>query len=124
VQHNVLERYPTAPLHVYAIWTDKRFFDSRDQWDAAGLVDRRVTHLWDGDDIAGDWLVGHDPGFRGGDWDAYALFRPDAKWTASSPPRPASSGSTVIGSSDDLAAAIGPLLTAGAAAVPRSTMAG
>jgi hypothetical protein len=122
VQQNVLERYPTAPIHVYAIWTDKRFFDSRDQWDAAGLVDRRVTHLWDGDDIAGDWLVHHDPDFRGGDWDAYALFGPTALWTSSSPPRPASSGSTVIGSSDALASAIGPLLTPGAATVPRSTM--
>ena len=124
MQQNVLERYPSARLRVYAIWTDKRFFDSRDQWDAAGLVDRRVTHLWDGDDIAGEWLVGNDPGFHGGDWDAYALFRPDALWTASSPPRPASSGSTVIGSADDIAATIGPLLTAGAASVPRSTMPG
>ena len=122
MQQNVLERYPTAALHVYAVWTDKRFFDSRDQWDAGGLVDRRVTHLWDGDDVAGGWLVDHDPGFQGGDWDAYALFPPAAQWTASSPPRPASSGSTVIGSSDTLAAAVRPLLTAGAAAVPRSTI--
>jgi hypothetical protein len=124
VQQNILERYPSAPIHVYAIWTDKRFFDSRDQWDAAGLVDRRVTHLWDGDDVTGDWLVDHDPGFGGHDWDAYALFGPPAVWTASSPPRPASSGSSVIGSSDALAAAIVPLLNPGAAAAPRSTMRG
>lgn len=124
MQQNVLDRYPSAQIRVYAIWTDKRFFDSRDQWDAAGLVDRRVTHLWDGDDLAGDWLVNHDPGFEGRDWDAYALFGPSALWTASTPPRPASSGSTVIGSSDALGSAIVPLLNPGAAAAPRSTMAG
>jgi hypothetical protein len=109
VQREILERHPTARLKVYAVWTDKRFFDSRAQWDAAGLVDKRVTHLWDGDDLSGRWLVEHAPGFRGGDWDAYALFGPDATWSATLP-SPVSSGSTVIGSSDELAGAIAPLL--------------
>jgi hypothetical protein len=55
--------------------------------------------------------VEHAPDFRGGDWDAYALFGPDATWSATLP-RPVSSGSTVIGSSDELATAIAPLLAA------------
>jgi hypothetical protein len=59
VQRNILERHPSVRLRVYAIWTDKRFFDSRAQWDAASLVDKRVTHLWDGDDLSGRWLVEH-----------------------------------------------------------------
>ena len=53
MQRNILERHPSVRLRVYAIWTDKRFFDSRAQWDAASLVDTRVTHLWDGDELAG-----------------------------------------------------------------------
>jgi hypothetical protein len=111
VQRNILERHPSVRLRVYAIWTDKRFLDSRAQWDAASLVDNRVTHLWDGDDLSGRWLLKHAPDFRGGDWDAYALFGPDATWSATLP-RPVSSGSTVIGGSDELAAAIAPLLAA------------
>lgn len=109
MQHNLLERYPGARLRVYAIWTDKRFFDSRDRWDAAGLVDRRVTHLWDAPDLSGNWLVEHAPDYHAGDWDAYALFGPEARWDQTLP-SPLSSGSTVIGSSDDLARAIAPLV--------------
>ncbi|MGH7747338.1 MAG: hypothetical protein ACREQ5_21655 [Candidatus Dormibacteria bacterium] len=115
MQHNVLERYPRARIRVYAVWTDKRFFDSRDKWDAAGLVDRRVTHLWDGPDLAGQWLVDHAPDFRGGDWDAYALFGPETTWTRT-PPTLVSSGSTVIGSSDELARAMVPLVAGAASA--------
>jgi hypothetical protein len=111
VQDNLLARYPRAGLRVYALWTDKRFFDSRDEWDSGGLVDHRVVHLWDGSDLAGDWLVNHVPDDQGGDWDTYLLFGPKATWT--SVPRPLlSSGSTVIGSRDQLRAAIAPLLRA------------
>jgi hypothetical protein len=111
VQHTILERHPGSRLRVYAIWTDKLPFDSRRQWDAAELVDPRVMHLWDGDDLSGRWLTGHAPDFHGGDWDAYALFGPDARWTTALT-APLSSGSPVIRTSDELAAAIGPLLTA------------
>jgi hypothetical protein len=70
-------------------------------------------HLWDGGDLSGRWLVGHAPDFHGGDWDAYALFGPGARWTTGLT-APLSSGSPVIRRSDELAAAIGPLLTASA----------
>jgi len=53
--------------------------------------------------------VHHLPGYRGNDWDAYALFGPDAEWTAAPPPV-LSSGSNVIDRTDALQAAIGPLL--------------
>jgi hypothetical protein len=46
-------------------------------------------------------------------FDADALFGPDARWTTTLA-APLSPGLPVIGSSDDLAAAIGPLLTAAA----------
>jgi hypothetical protein len=109
VQDHILRAHPHARLAVYALWTDKLFFDSRTEWDTDGLVDRRVVHLWDGKDIAGDWLVANLPEYRGSDWDAYALFGPNAVWTKT--PHPLlSSGSTVIGSHDQLQAAILPIL--------------
>jgi hypothetical protein len=117
VQHTILERHLGSRLRVYALWTDKLPFDSRRRWDAAELVDRRVMHLWDGGDLAGRWLVDHARGFHGGDWDAYTLFGPDARWTTMLA-APLSSGSPVIGSSDQLAAAIGPLLTAAVGRAP------
>jgi hypothetical protein len=52
-----LERHPRASLRVYAIWAAKYGFDSRDQRDGGGLTNRRVVHLWDGPDIAGDCFV-------------------------------------------------------------------
>ena len=60
------------------------------------MTDRRVVHLWDGPDIAGDWFVAHEPGFQGNNWDAYLLFGPTATWTTRPGPL-ISSGSTVIG---------------------------
>jgi hypothetical protein len=110
VQDHILKTHPHAKLAVYALWTDKLFFDARSEWDTDGLVDRRVVHLWDGKDIAGDWLMTHLPDDQGGDWDAYLLFGPNATWTAA--PHPLlSSGSTVIGSHAQLQASILPLLT-------------
>ena len=96
-------------MRVYAIWVAKYGFDSRDQWDGGGLIDRRVVHLWDGPDIAGYWFVAHEPGFQGNDWDAYLLFGPTATWTAWPEPL-ISSGSTVIGQADTLAQSIAPLI--------------
>ncbi len=48
MQSEILATRPQAKLRVYAIWTSKLFGDARDRWDAAGLTDRRVVHLWDG----------------------------------------------------------------------------
>jgi hypothetical protein len=106
-----LERHPRASLRVYAIWAAKYGFDSRDQWDGGGLTDRRVVHLWDGPDIAGDWFVAHEAGFRGNDWDTYLLFGPSARWTTQPGPL-IGSGSPVIDQADALARSIAPLLQA------------
>jgi hypothetical protein len=112
VQSEILRAHPTARLRVYAIWTNKLFGDARRRWDAAGLTDPRVVHLWDGHDVSGDWLVGHVGGYQGGDWDSFLLFGPEATWTG----RPAplrGSGSPVDAQFDTLTRAIGPLLAAG-----------
>jgi hypothetical protein len=109
VHTQLLERYRSAKLRVYVIWTMKLTFDSRDQWDGGGLIDPRVVHLWDPQDLVGDWLVAHLPDDQAGDWDAYWLFGPTATWTAQPPPL-ISSGSSVIDTKDDLAHSISPLL--------------
>lgn len=96
-------------MRVYAIWTVKLTFDARDQWDGGGLTDPRVIHLWDQQDLVGDWFVAHLPANQANDWDAYWLFGSPATWTTQPPPL-ISSGSTVIGEKDALAQGIAPLL--------------
>lgn len=112
MRSDILAKHADARLIVYAIWTDKLFRDSRSQWDAGGLTDHRVVHLWDGRDISGSWLVHHLPGYRGNDWDAYALFGPDARWTDSSAPTPVASGSTIIDRFGQLQGAVSRVLSA------------
>jgi hypothetical protein len=96
-------------VRIYAIWTVKLTFDARDQWDGGGLSDPRVIHLWDQQDLVGDWFVAHLPANQASDWDAYWLFGSTATWTKQPPPL-ISSGSTVIGEKDALAQGIAPLL--------------
>jgi hypothetical protein len=111
VQSDILKAHPRAHLRVYAIWTKKLFGDARRRWDAAGLTDPRVEHLWDGNDVSGDWLVGHVSGYQSGDWDTYLLFGPEATWTSQPTPL-RSSGSPVAEQIDALSQAVSPLLTA------------
>lgn len=69
-----------------------------------------VTHLWDADNLVGQGFLdrlGVD--FGGLDDDFFLLFDRNATW-GPTPPRPVSTGATVIGQSDRLAAAIAPLL--------------
>ena len=49
------------------------FGDARSCWDAAGLTDPRVVHLWDAEDVSGGWLAANVAGYQGGDWDTYLL---------------------------------------------------
>ena len=118
MRSDILAKHPDARLIVYAIWTDKLFRDSRSQWDAGGLTDHRVVHLWDGRDISGSWLVHHLPDYQGNDWDAYALFGPGATWTDSSAPTPVASGSTITNRFDQLRGAVSRVLAAQAAGMP------
>jgi hypothetical protein len=109
VQSEILDTHPKARLRVYAIWVDKLFGDARNRWDAAGLTDPRVVHLWDAKDVGGGWLAANVDGYQGGDWDTYLLFGPDATWTSQPTPL-RGSGSPVDHQIDDLRRALAPLL--------------
>jgi len=109
VQSEVLTTHPNANLRVYAIWTSKLFGDARNRWDAAGLTDQRVTHLWDATNVSGEWLAANIEGHQGSDWDTYLLFGPDATWTAQPGPL-RSSGAPVDTEIDTLRQAVDPLL--------------
>jgi hypothetical protein len=111
VRTEILQKYRRARLRVYVVWTVKLAFDARNQWDGGGLTDPRVVHLWDPQDLLGDWFLAHQPDYQAGDWDAYLLFGPHATWHNEPPPL-ISSGGTVIGTSDQLASSIAPLLKA------------
>ena len=109
MQSQILSAHPNAKLKVYAVWANKLFGDGRDRWDAAGLTDHRVTHLWDGPDESGGWLAGNVSGYDGSDWDTYLLFGPDATWVAQ--PRPLlAGGGPVDAEIDALKQTIEPLL--------------
>jgi hypothetical protein len=74
------------------------------------MVDQRVTHFWDAGNVIGQPFLqrfGLDLG--GLDYDFFLLFDRGVTW-GTSPPRPVSSGATVIGDSDRLAHDIAPLL--------------
>jgi hypothetical protein len=111
VQSEILKSHPQARVRVYAIWTNKLFGDARGRWDAAGLTDPRVVHLWDGGDVSGAWLVDHVSGYQGGDWDTYLLYGPDATWTSQPAPL-RSSGSPVDNQVDQLEQSFNQLLSA------------
>ena len=114
MQSEILKAHPQARLRVYAIWVPKVFGDARHRWDAAGLTDPRVVHLWDEPNVSGEWLAANVQGHQGGDWDTYLLFGPDAIWTSQPTPL-RSSGSSVASEIDQLSRALSPLLTASAA---------
>jgi hypothetical protein len=85
------------------IWVKRWALDARAEIDGAGMVDPRVTHLWDaGNVIDQGFLDRFGVDFGGLDYDFFLLFGPDATWGAT-PPRPLSSGATVIGDSHRLA---------------------
>jgi hypothetical protein len=109
VQSDILNTHPQARLRIYAIWVNKLFGDARRRWDAAGLTDPRVVHLWDPQDVSGDWLAANLDGYQGSDWDTYLLFGPDATW-ASQPTPLRSSGGGVAAQIDQLSQALSPLL--------------
>jgi hypothetical protein len=92
------------------VWVNRWATDTRAEVDGAGMVDRRVTHFWDAGGVVGQELLdrlGVD--FGGLDYDFFLLFDRDATW-GTDPPRPRSSGATVIGDSEHLAAGVASLL--------------
>jgi hypothetical protein len=92
------------------VWVHRWGTDTRGEIDGAGMVDPRVTHLWDTGNVIGQpFLERSRVEFDGLDYDFFLLFGPDAVW-GQTPPRSLSSGATVIGSSDRLANAAAALL--------------
>jgi hypothetical protein len=85
------------------VWVKRWALDTREEVDGAGMVDPRVTHLWDAANVINQaFLEQFEVDFGGLDYDFFLLFDRDATWTQR-PPRPVSSGATVIGDSDRLA---------------------
>ena len=92
------------------IWVKRWALDTREEIDGAGMVDPRVSHLWDVGNVIGQgFLDRFGVTFGGLDYDFYLLFDREAIWDAT-PPRPVSSGATVIGDSDRLAESAAALL--------------
>lgn len=107
---NILQRYPDARLRVYVVWVSRWGTDARSEIDGGGMVDARVTHLWDPDGVVGRPLLDQfGVNFGGLDYDFFLLFGPEASWGAAAP-RPVAAGATVIDSSDRLAQGAASLL--------------
>jgi hypothetical protein len=92
------------------VWVRRWATDARTEIDGGGMVDRRVTHLWDDGDVIGQEFLERSGVDLGGlDYDFFLLFDRAATW-GPGPPRPLSSGATVIGESDRMARDLAPLL--------------
>jgi hypothetical protein len=92
------------------VWVKRWAYDTRAEIDGAGMVDPRVTHLWDAGSVVGrGFLERLGVDFGGLDYDFFLWFDRNATWTQRPPP-PVSSGATVIGDSDRLAASAASLL--------------
>ena len=92
------------------VWVKRWALDTRAEIDGAGMVDPRVTHLWDAGNVVGqEFLERFGVDFGGLDYYFFLLFDRGATW-AQRPSRPVSSGATVIGESDRLADSAASLL--------------
>ena len=92
------------------VWVKRWAYDTRAEIDGAGMVDPRVTHLWDTANLVDQgFLDRFGVDFGGLDYDFFLLFGPDATWDTIAP-QPLSSGGTVIASSDRLARSAARLL--------------
>ena len=108
MQDEILAKNTAANLRVYAVWFDMMPADSRELVDRRVFNDSRVTNFYDPNRVVGTWFA-QRTGAGGIVWDAYFLYGPDATWDSEPGPL-VSSGSTVIGSSSDLARAFGELV--------------
>jgi hypothetical protein len=115
VRDNVLESHPQADLRVYVIWVSLVPGDSRSEWDAELLTDRRVSHFWDGELVVGTWFGEHVSEMGVDDntgpvfWDAFLVFDDTATWKTVPAPVTAS-GSTVIDERETLQEALTALI--------------
>jgi hypothetical protein len=108
VRKNILEKYPDAPLSVYAVWVTQ-LGATRGDVDPDLFGDERVTSYWDPDGLVGQ-AVGPDvQTFGPAVWDVYALYGPDARWDER-PTGLTDWGAPVIAESDRLGQRVGALL--------------
>jgi hypothetical protein len=110
VRTNVLDAHPSARLRVYVVWFDMLPGDDRRWTDLQVLNDRRVTNYWDSAKATGRFYAEKVNGYPGVEWDSYFLYGPDARWSDTPAPQ-LSSGGSVLGASDQLAAAVRPFLS-------------
>ncbi len=92
VQTQLLEKYLSATVSVYAVWFSMMPADSRAKWPATLLTDSRVIHRWDEPKTVGKWYAPQTAAIRfqlaagsawsDGDvlWDAYLLYGVEGKW--------------------------------------------
>lgn len=110
MQREILEKYATSNLRVYAVWLP--FIAGTQQAADVSqrvLPDPRVIHYWDGAAATSDWFAENVEHSAAPAWDVYYLYGPDASW-ADVPGPLVSSGGTVIGRTSALKDAITPLL--------------
>ena len=70
------------------VWVKRWALDTRSEIDGAGMVDPRVTHLWDaGNVIDQGFLDRFGVDFGGLDYDFFLLFDEDATWNQRHPSR-------------------------------------
>lgn len=81
-----LAKYPTANIHVYAIWFPMLPGDGRAKWDGRILNDPRVTHLWDEQQVTGRWLAQRGYGDLPVQWDTAFLYSPYSRWDGDDKP--------------------------------------
>lgn len=110
----ILDKYPDAKVRVFAVWENALATDSRSAWphDMFG-DDPRVTSLWDGRNLVGQWFVQHGYSLGGIDltfiYDAYYAYDKNAVWK-DGPTSPVADGSEIITHVDGLQQAFVPLL--------------
>jgi hypothetical protein len=113
VSQHILRAHPNAKLKVIAIWLPMLGGDSRSSWSSRILDDPRVTSLWDGDRLAGNWFADEHTGGLSTPgsivWDAYLAYGADARWQQS-PTDPIVAGSDIIANTDGLEKQFVPLL--------------
>jgi hypothetical protein len=84
VQKEVLEKNPSLPIEVYAIWFSMLPGDTPAAFPGAKrlMPDRRVIHFWDKNKAAGYWFKENiTPNYtRKIIWDAYYLYGSEAEW--------------------------------------------
>jgi hypothetical protein len=92
VQRELLSKYSSPNLRVYAVWFNMYPGDARSKWPASLLTDGRVIHRWDEGKVVGRWYGARTDSMRArltpesaweGEilWDSYQLYGADSVWT-------------------------------------------